>query len=756
MLEQKSGYQGLIYREACENLESYIANHPDKTHVFLGFNALNKAESNIIQELLQNDQALIYWDIDETFLSDPIHDAGLFIRQHKSSWNYFKRNPFQWPVNHYQNKKNISIIGVPKLVGQAKYIGGLLSEIQEKEKDLKSIAVVLGEENLLLPLLNSIPESIKKLNVTMGLELKFTPLASVFELLFKVHQNNNSSYYYKDIISILSHSMIYQLFESAKGNRANILLNHIQKNNLIYLTSAQLKSIDTNSSELIDLIFESWAIDPVIGLERCRQLIFEIKNKIESQKIEKALELEYLYRFNSLFNQLITLNSNYAHLKSIKALYSIYQDLLGSETLDFRGEPLEGLQIMGMLESRVLDFETVIISSVNEGILPSGKTHNSFIPFDVKLEYGLPTFKEKDAVYTYHFYHLLQRAKNVYILYNTENDAINGGEKSRFITQLEIEGIHELSQVIASTQIPKLNNEKLIIPKTELVLDAIETLCAEGFSPSSLTNYIRNPIDFYYQKILGIKEFDEVEENIALNTLGSVIHKTLEDFYKPMKEQFLTIEYLTSLQDKIEPFVINRFKMFYKEGDFSKGKNLIIFNIAKHYISSFINSEIASLKKGNSIKILDLEAPTSCNIEIEGIEFPVKIKGTVDRIDQFNGVARIIDYKTGKVDQGKVEIVNWEDITSDYDKYSKSFQVLCYAYMLYKKNSVKLPVEAGIISFKNLKNGFLKFGTKPSARSKNKDQLITKDTLLCFENELKKLISEICNPAVNFIEKELD
>ena len=153
---------------------------------------------------------------------------------------------------------------------------------------------------------------------------------------------------------------------------------------------------------------------------------------------------------------------------------------------------------------------------------------------------------------------------------------------------------------------------------------------------------------------------------------------------------------------------------------------------------------------------MDLEAPTSCNIEIEGIEFPVKIKGTVDRIDQFNGVARIIDYKTGKVDQGKVEIVNWEDITSDYDKYGKSFQVLCYAYMLYKKNSVKLPVEAGIISFKNLKNGFLKFGTKPSARSKSKDQLITEDTLLCFENELKKLISEICNPAVNFIEKELD
>ena len=162
---------------------------------------------------------------------------------------------------------------------------------------------------------------------------------------------------------------------------------------------------------------------------------------MDRTKSNNSLELEYLYRFHTLFNQLTELNSRYKYLDSIAALHTVYQELLSSETLDFKGEPLEGLQIMGMLESRVLDFETVIITSVNEGILPSGKTNNSFIPFDIKVQNGLPTFKEKDAVYTYHFYRLLQRAKNVYILYNTEVDALKGGEKSRFITQLEVEGL---------------------------------------------------------------------------------------------------------------------------------------------------------------------------------------------------------------------------------------------------------------------------------------------------------------------------
>jgi len=757
LLQSKQGYQGLIYREAVESLEPYIDSCNNKTHIFLGFNALNTAESQIIQGLLKEELAHIYWDIDKAYIDDTIHDAGWFTRQHRKEWNYFKTNPFNWVTSHYNRQKNIQAIGIPKLVGQAKYIGQILEELTQKEDtNLSNIAVVLGEEHLLLPVLNSIPKNITKLNVTMGLPLQFVPLASFFEQLFLVHKNNPNKFYYKDVIGLLSHPSVYPLFELEANNISSDIVAHIQKNNLVYLTLDILKDIANSHSEIIDLLFQSWNDNPEIALKHSSELIFKMKLNFDSNKQNHSLELEYLYRFNTLFNQLSELNTNYKYLNSVAALQTIYKELLSSETLDFKGEPLEGLQIMGMLESRVLDFETVIISSVNEGILPSGKTNNSFIPFDVKIENNLPTFKEKDAVYTYHFYRLLQRAKNVYILYNTEIDALKGGEKSRFLTQLEIERIHNIKNTIIAPEVPIIEQSLAKITKTPLVIEQIKVLSSKGYSPSSLTNYIRNPIDFYYEKILGIKEFEEVEENIAANTLGSVIHNSLEDFYKPLEGSRLTIEHLKTFKSQIKTMVTKHFEYLYTKGGFSNGKNLIIFEIAQRYISNFINLEMQSLKDGNEIKILAIEADETIEIKIKGIDFPIKLKGKVDRIDSFNGTTRVIDYKSGKVEQNKVEIADWENLTTNYDKHSKSFQVLCYAYMMRQKNRIELPIEAGIISFKNLSEGFLKFGKKASSHARTKDQLITNETLNNFEIELKKLITEICNPNINFIEKELD
>ncbi len=757
LLASKQGYQGLIYREAANNLEIYIENYPNRKHMFLGFNALNESESTIIQGLLQNDLASIYWDIDRVFVEDNIHDAGLFIRQHKDEWKFFKKNPFNWLTSHYSEGKNVEAIGVPKLIGQAKYIGQILDQLRLKDEKLSNVAVVLGEESLLAPVLNSIPKSIAHVNVTMGLPLKYVPLASLFELLFTTHKNNPEKFYYKNVIDIISHPSIYGLFETASGNSSSDIAGYIQKNNLVYIAHSEIKQIATDSiSNLIDLLFKSWEDYPKTALVNCSKIILRLKEYLTLNKSFNTLELEYLYRFNILFNQLSELNSKYDYLDTVNALYGIYKELLSLETLDFKGEPLEGLQIMGMLESRVLDFETVIISSVNEGVLPSGKTNNSFIPFDVKIENGLPTFKEKDAVYTYHFYRLLQRAKNIYILYNTEIDALKGGEKSRFITQLEIEGIHNIKHSTVSPEVPVTEKNLEQILKTDAVLMKLKLLSSKGFSPSSLTNYIRNPIDFYYEKVLDIEEFENVEESIAANTLGSVIHDTLEDFYKPLENRFLNQVHLNDCKSKIKATVTKHFKKLYKEGDFTKGKNLIIFEIAQRYILNFIETEIESLDNGNEIKIIAIETEENVELKIDGLDFPIKLNGKVDRIDQFNGVTRVIDYKSGKVDQNKVEIVNWEDMTTDYDKYSKSFQVLCYAYMMHQKSKIQLPIEAGIISFKNLNSGFLKFGKKDTQYSRTKHQMITDDTLANFESELKKLILEICDPKVDFIQKELE
>ncbi len=756
LLNKGLGYQGLIYREAVENIQNYMGINASKKHVFLGFNALNTSEETIIQELLQNNMADIYWDIDKNFYENQNHDAGLFARNHQKSWKFYRTHDFKWISKNYETKKNIHVVGVPKNVGQSKHISTILKTLQEENPSLNKTAVVLGEESLLSPILNSVPKSIKALNITMGLPLRSIPLTSLFQQLFLTHKNPSKSFYYKDVINILSHAYISPLLQIDGKNSLSDIKATVTENNLIYLTKDKLASISPQHEALFDMLFDDWDNDVSVALSQCQALILKIKQHLNDDKKKHVLALEYLFHFNTLFNELTTLNTNYGYLENITSLFTVFNELLNSETLDFKGEPLSGLQIMGMLESRVLDFETVIISSVNEGILPSGKTQNSFIPFDVKLENGLPTYKEKDAVYAYHFYRLIQRAKTVYILYNTEVDSFSNGEKSRFITQMELEKKHEIKHEIVVPEVPIVENKPIEITKTPDVINVLQQYASQGFSPSSLTNYIRNPIDFYLQKILKVKEHDDVEETIASNTLGTVIHNTLENFYKPFVGQQITINAIENMKSSIDKMVQDQFKRLYKEGDIYSGKNLIIFEIAKRYISNFLDLELTDLKQGNTIEIIAVEMENSIPLEIPELNFPVFLKGTVDRVDKRNGTVRIIDYKSGKVEKNKVEIVNWEDITTDYDKYSKSFQVLSYALMMDVCNKFNDPVEAGIISFKNLNAGFLKFAKKdkPGAYAQ-KIEILDKTLLNDFNNELKKLILEICNPDIPFLEKEL-
>ena len=753
--QSKLGYQGMVYKTAVKKIDTYIKVNPKKKHVFIGFNALNTAEDQIIQSLLKLDLAFIYWDIDQHFIKNPVHSAGLFIRKYKKTWKHFDRRSFNWLSSYYSQEKYIEIIGVPKNIGQIKYIGELLLRLNNKGTDFKKTAIVLGDERLLLPLLNSLPTSIDRVNVTMGLPLKLTPIASLFEDLFKIQKANVDLRYFKDIISILKHPTLQPLFYINGHNTADDIIAHIKTNNITYLTVEDIIKISQENKSLVTLLFSSWDDNPLRAVNNSLRLIIQLKALFDHDKLTNALNLEYLYKFHLIFNELLQLMEKFDHVKTVQILYGLFRELLKNETLDFKGEPLEGLQIMGMLETRVLDFETIIMVSVNEGILPAGKTQNSFIPFDVKIENQLPTYKEKDAVYTYHFYRLMQRTKNAYILYNTEPDVLNGGEKSRFISQLIIEKKHHINHFLVSPKVPSIKTNLKHIKKSTEVLKKLDKLANNGFSPSSLTNYIRNPIDFYLEKVLDISAFEDVEEHIALNTLGTVIHNTLEDFYKPIVGKILLSSHLEKMKTSIDQKVRFHFKKEFKEGDISKGKNLIIYEIAKRYISNFITLENADLKAGNTIKIIAIEANSQIPIFVEGLDKTVQLKGKVDRVDVYNGITRIIDYKTGRVEQRQVEVVDWDEILTDYDKYSKSFQVLMYVYMLYKSGDIKLPVEAGIISFKSLNSGFIRFATKPSSGSRKRDHNITNNTLLAFETQLKILIREIYNPEINFIEKPL-
>ena len=527
-------------------------------------------------------------------------------------------------------------------------------------------------------------------------------------------------------------------------------MNRINQNNYTFILQKKILELHPNGNELFQLLFQKWDTNSVTVLENLSRILLLIKSNLSRDNEEEKITNAFVYSIFKVINQLISYFSSHENIDNIDTLYAIYKQVIDVAEVSFEGEPLNGLQIMGVLESRVLDFETVIITSVNEGKFPAGKSMNSFIPYDVKRELGLPTFKEKDAIYTYHFYHLLQRAKNVYLLYNSDSEGLDAGEKSRFITQLEVEKQpkHNLSFQIYNADVPDIAHQPIIVPKSERVMQRLKEIAEKGFSPSSLTAYIRNPIQFYFQRILRISETDEVEENIAINTLGTIIHGALEELYKPLIGKILIENDIKICIKNIDEEVLKQFKKEYKEGDIKKGRNLLAYEVAKRNVLNFLKTELEAIQNGDQIQIIALESKLERVLEHPNLPFPVKIAGNVDRIENRNGRIRIIDYKTGKVEKGSVTLKFWKGLTEDISS-DKIIQILAYAFM-YEPQSNGLKMEAGIISFKNLKSGFLPFNYKVD---KEVIEVISPEIMSNYLEEIVVLLNEILNVEVAFEEK---
>ncbi len=754
LLKNGKGYQGMIYREAVRNLKDFAILNAHKNFVFAGFNALNAAEEIIFQHFLASNIAKVYWDIDESILNDVEHDAGLFLRNYRNNWKYYKSNTFDWINSEFTKEKKIQIIGTPKSVGQARIAGRTVEnlKITNPNDELSKTAVILGEENLLIPLLYSLPDNIENINITMGYSSKNNPSQTLIAKLFKMHTNALSRdeshyvYYHKDVVDILTHPLVEPYVNSSQ------LVQIINRNNYSFISYKKLFELQKAPNELFHLLFEKWDVNATKVLEKILSLINTIKDKLNNESDEGQITKAFLYSIFKVINKLINYSLQYQHINSIDTLQALYKQVIDLAEVSFEGEPLDGLQIMGVLESRVLDFENVIITSVNEGKFPAGKSNNSFIPYDVKREYGLPTFKEKDAIYSYHFYHLLLRARNIILIYNTESEGLDAGEKSRFITQLEFEKKenHQLTHEIYNATLPETAYQPKVVPKSDSVMIRLNELATTGFSPSSLTSYIRNPIDFYFQRILQIRETEEVEETIAVNTLGTIIHETLKTLYQPLEGKFLNEVILQTFLKQIDEEVLKQFKLVYKEGEIKKGRNLLAFEVAKRHVQNFIKLELESLKKETSIKIIAIERTFQRVFEHPSLPCPVLIKGNVDRIEERNGVIRIIDYKTGKVEKSNISLRAWNGLTQEL-KNDKIIQILCYAYMFFEEAEGK-QIEAGIISFKNLKSGFLPF----AFRGENElSSIINQEVLLHFMDEIAALLKEIFDNEISFEEKLL-
>ena len=745
MINDGVAYQGLVYREAVTNVEHYLLAKGHQPHYFIGFNALNTAEQQLVQAFLENGNAEMFWDAEHTFVADDAHSASMFLRRYMKQWNYYATKKPRFITNYYAQSKDINLVSCTKNMSQVKFIGQLLQEYPHEK--LSNTAIVLADEALLIPLLHSLPANVVDVNVTMGAALKNFPISVFFETWLLLHTKNSTSFYYKDLLKIIGHPAARKILDAKQ------LVTAITSENKSQYTLASLLNISKQKDkEILQMLFSPVNDDPKKVLEIGAKIIEAYRISEKNSTIEHVV----LYEVHKVFEALNALTDRFNHVGSLKSLQGLFKELVDSTTIDFKGDAFDGLQIMGVLETRSLDFENIIVLSVNEGILPSGKSNASFITYDLKKEFNLPQYVEKDAIYTYHFYDLLHRAKEVTLVYTNFSEGLSSGEKSRFILQLELalQPNHTLRYTTVSPDLALSVKTAQVVEKTPSVLTRVKEIASKGFSPSALTSYIRNPIDFYYQKVLRVNEFEEVEETVAHNTLGTIVHDTLEKLYEPLVGMPLTHSMLEEIKKNAGSEVRNQFAESFQGGDISKGKNLLIFEVAKRYVHNIITMDLAEIANGHELIIRNIESNLRIPIAIHELDFPVYLHGKVDRVDSLNGQLRIIDYKTGKVTQGQLELFEWATLTEDY-KFSKAFQVLSYALMMYEEHPFAT-AEAGIISCKNLAGGFLKFGTKESPRSRQKNYSITSETIASFTVELKKLILEICEPSIPFTEKEID
>lgn len=774
LLEGKNlAYQGMSNRKAAEILKSGHYSLKWQKVIFAGFNALNQAEETMVNCLINDGRAEYICDSDPYYESNPEHEAGKYLRKYRTKWiKTAEEKP-----SRFASPKSIKIMGIARNLPQAQLAGNILNNNRHISLD-DHTAVVLASENLLVPVLNALPHTATSVNVTMGYPLAKTNLYGLFEAIIqlyltaerlnKINDQKIPSFYYKDLIRFFSNPCAVRLMGTYHGEEiANRIIQSISISNKSFYSFNDLESIvrgNTEFSNGFNFLGNnlSGQIDQIIPVFKhlCQSLDQAFRQKADAdqhslQNSPYFIDFESLYYIGRILTRLELLTGSHKAISKISTLWQIFKQSVAETRLAFSGEPLEGLQIMGVLETRNLDFKNIILISANEGVLPAVKTSTSFIPYNVRRIFGLNVQAEHDAVFAFHFYRLLQRAENIYIIYNTESAGMASGEKSRFITQIqnemqafnpEIKISHEL---LSLTPDVKPARKALLIEKTTEIQSRLQQMAQQGFSPSSLKTFIRCPLQFYLEKVARLKETEEVEETIEASTMGNVIHGVLQDLYQPYTGKLLPAEIIGNFSSLIHEALKNRFMEHYPDGDIGTGKNLLLFSLAERFIKNFIEWEKAQATSFQQqqllVKLLATEARLSGTVKIvlNEKELQVNIEGNADRIDQVGSTIRVIDYKTGKVEAKELKFDDFAKLTED-PRFEKAFQLFVYTWLYYQENPEKPLAESGIISMRNLNSGFLK--TEPSVEQ----EITDKEKIMAFETNLTLLLTRIMDPGQPF------
>ncbi len=434
----------------------------------------------------------------------------------------------------------------------------------------------------------------------------------------------------------------------------------------------------------------------------------------------------------------------------VRTLYKYLIQISKHTRIPFSGEPIKGLQIMGLLESRALDFENVIMLSTNENIIPKGNRENSFFLHELRKHFGLPVPRHHTAIYAYHFYRSIQRATNTYLIYNTEVDDWGSSEMSRFLLQLK----HELptyngkpveASIINPPPVLDTDREEISIAKNESAQLRLKAIAGRGFSATAITTYLHCPLQFYFQYIASLQEEENIEETIEARTSGKVIHSVLENLYKPYINRILIAQDFDAMLKKYKEMTREYYRIHYLEGDIDTGKNRLIYETTLLLIRKLLLAE-KKLLTGNELIIRNTEENFEVSFPHTIRDTAIRLRGQIDRIDRYNGKLRIIDYKSGNVKDTELKI---EDIPELKDgKHNKAFQTLFYAYAFNIQTHLSAPVMMGIISFKNIpKDIVIPLQLQDSETKEKQDSFdFQHDLSRDFENLLMEIFSEMLDP----------
>lgn len=727
--EKNWATSGMIHETAKKHIEEFSKNTKEE-FVFCGFNAFTPVEEKLVRSLLQWNKGQCFFQADRYYFDDERQEAGKFLRDHKTWKEFNDSRIFKWIEDDFNQPKNIKVYEVSGNITQTKILPEIFNEIEDKT--YSNTAVVLLDENL-LPASLDVMYGIQNLNITMGFPLKNLSFSNAVKQLFylqKQLEKNKSSYYYRDIFPILE--------ELPKSVEDEAVINNfkakIEERNIVYISKKLMNEL-LNGLSYFNLLQKASStndyLDALIAF--CQEIKWL---DIDDIQYENVSHFENAFRI--IKNQL----SPYQFEIKMETLEILINQHINSESIDFQGEPLRGLQIMGLLETRLLNFENVIMLSVNEGKLPLGNSQNTYIPFDVRKFFDLHTFLENDSIYAYHFYRLIQDSKNVHLLFNALSSGVNTGEKSRFITQIEMESSHEIEHLIIENSSEPIITQPIEIKKTDIVLERLEKWKTK-VSASHLTSYLYNPIDFYLSKILNTSESDEIEEELSVKNYGNLVHYSLQEVYEALKGKVLKENDLKNSIKAIDQYIeIAIDKLKHQPEFYEKGMNFIHRAIAKKVIQTILSHDLELVKNGNTLEIIDIEK------RFEGVDFylneteKISFFGFIDRIDRLNGTLRIIDYKTAKIKNLVVKID--EDKIDEYFHNSdrkQALQLCIYQYVVENLPEFwGMPVETGIWSFAEAKKGVVSLQFE-------------RGTIDDAMKSVKSLIEEILNPDINFIEE---